>query len=52
MELPEDTLALVLSLVDQIYGLRGTLQTMMRALEAQPPAVRDAILSAIVTESD
>lgn len=46
MELPEDTLALVLSLVDQIYDLRGTLHAMARALEAQPPAVREAVLSA------
>jgi chaperone modulatory protein CbpM len=52
MELPEDTLALVLSLVDQIHGLRGTLHAMVRALEAQPLGVREAILSAIVSESD
>ena len=47
MELQEDALALVLSLLDQIYGLRGTLQAMARALDAQPPAVREAVLAAI-----
>jgi chaperone modulatory protein CbpM len=52
MELQEDAVALMLSLVDQIHGLRGTLHAMARALEAQPPGVREAILSAIVSESD
>ena len=47
MELEEDALTLVLSLLDQVYGLRGTLQAMARALDAQPPAVRQAVLEAI-----
>jgi chaperone modulatory protein CbpM len=51
MELQEDALALVLSLLDQIYGLRGTLQAVVRALDAQPAAVREAVLSAIATDS-
>ena len=51
MELQEDALTLVLSLLDQIYGLRGTLQTMVRALDEQPAAVREAVLSAIATDS-
>jgi len=51
MELDADALALVLSLVDQIYGLRGTLQAIARALGDQPPAVRQAVLSAIAADS-
>lgn len=47
MELEADSLTLVLSLLDQVYSLRGALQAVMRALEDQPPAVRDAVLSAI-----
>src|SRR5581483_8938911 len=43
MALEEDALALL----DQVYGLRGTLQAMVRALESQPPAVREAVLAAI-----
>ena len=50
MQLQEDALALVLSLLDQVYGLRGTLQAMVRALDTQPPAVREAILSAIARD--
>ena len=51
MELDEDALALVLSLLDQIYGLRGALQAMVRALDDQPPAVRAAVLAAIAPAS-
>src|SRR5262249_9802204 len=47
MALEEDALTLVLSLLDQVYGLRGTLRAMVRALEGQPPAVREAVLAAI-----
>ncbi len=51
MELDEDSLALVLPLLDQIYGLRHALQAMVRALDDQPPAVRAAVLAAIAAES-
>jgi chaperone modulatory protein CbpM len=47
LELDEDALALVLSLLDQIYGLRGAMRAMVRALDDQPPAVRAAVLAAI-----
>ena len=50
MELQEDALTVVLSLLDQVYGLRGTLQALVRALEAQPPGVRQAVLEAIGEE--
>jgi chaperone modulatory protein CbpM len=43
MAVPEDTMPLVLSLLDQVYTLRGQ----MRAIAGQPEAVRDAILAAL-----
>jgi len=46
MAVDEDALPLVLSLLDQVYGLRGTLQAMVRALDDQPAAVRSAVLAA------
>ena len=47
MELQEDALTVILSLLDQVYGLRGALHAMVRALEDQPPAVRQAVLDSI-----
>ena len=47
MQLEADALSLVLSLLDQVYGLRGTLRAMGRALDDQPPAVRAAVLAAL-----
>jgi chaperone modulatory protein CbpM len=47
MEVDEDALPLVLSLLDQIYGLRGTVQAMVRALDSQSPEVRAAVLAAL-----
>ena len=47
MDVPEDTMPLVLSLLDQVYTLRGQLQAVARALEGQPEAVRAAILAAL-----
>jgi len=47
MEVDEDALPLVLSLLDQIYDLRGTVQAMVRALDDQPQTVRSAVLAAL-----
>ena len=47
MDVTEDTIPLVLSLLDQVYELRGRLQAVLRAVEAQPEPVRQAILAAI-----
>ncbi len=47
MDVREDAIPLVLSLLDQVYELRGTLRSMLRALEAQPSSVRDVILDVI-----
>jgi chaperone modulatory protein CbpM len=47
MAVPDDTMPLVLSLLDQIYTLRGQMRAIARAVEGQPEAVRDAILAAL-----
>jgi chaperone modulatory protein CbpM len=45
MELGEDAVPLVLSLLDQVYELRSRLKSVLRAVEAQPGDVRQAILA-------
>ena len=45
-ELDEDTVPLLLSLVDQIHGLRAELRALTLAVEEQPDAVRDRIRNA------
>ena len=47
LDTPEETLPLVLSLLDQVYELRCTLKTIMQALATQPQEVRTAVLSAL-----
>ena len=47
MELPEDTVELVLSLLDHVYDLRATLHGVRQAIAAQPEAVRAAIAAAL-----
>jgi chaperone modulatory protein CbpM len=47
MEINEETMPLVLSLLDQVYALRGTLREMLRALGDQPDDVRTALLAAL-----
>ena len=44
----EDLMPLVLSLLDQVYDLRGRLRAVLRAVEAQPEPVRAAIKAAMV----
>jgi chaperone modulatory protein CbpM len=43
----EETMPLVLSLLDQLYALRGQMRAVARAVEAQDEAVRAAILAAM-----
>jgi chaperone modulatory protein CbpM len=50
MEIGEETMPLVLSLLDQIYTLRGTMRDLLRALEAQPQDVRTSVLAALPRE--
>ncbi len=45
MELRDDELAIVLSLVDRLYGTRTMLAALTSAVHNQPAAVRDAILA-------
>lgn len=47
MDLGEDAVPLVLSLLDQVYELRTTLKTVLHALETQPRDVQAAVLGAL-----
>lgn len=47
MAVAEETIPLVLSLLDQVYTLRSQMNTIARAVEGQPEPVRTAILAAI-----
>jgi chaperone modulatory protein CbpM len=47
MAVSEETMPLVLSLLDQVYTLRGQIRAIARAVESQPEPVRAAILAAI-----
>ena len=47
MAVAEETMPLVLSLLDQVYTLRGQMRAVARAVEAQPEAVRAAILAVL-----
>ena len=47
MDIGEDAIPLVLSLLDQVYELRSRLKAMLRAVEAQPSDVQLAILEAL-----
>lgn len=44
MDVGEDAMALVLSLLDQVYELRGQMNALLSALAAQPPDIRLAVL--------
>lgn len=47
MAVQEETIPLVLSLLDQVYTLRGQLRAVGRAIETQPLGVRSAILDVL-----
>jgi chaperone modulatory protein CbpM len=47
MRIEDETIPMVLSLLDQVYELRAGLRAVLRAVEAQPEPVRKAILTAI-----
>lgn len=44
MKIGPDAVPLVLSLMDQVYGLRQELRRLARAVESQPDTVKQAIL--------
>ncbi|HTW70486.1 MAG TPA: chaperone modulator CbpM [Acetobacteraceae bacterium] len=47
MDIGEDAIPLVLSLLDQVYELRAQLRSVLQAVEAQPDEVRKAIRAAL-----
>jgi chaperone modulatory protein CbpM len=47
LEVDEEAMPLVLSLLDQVYELRRSLKAVTRALDEQPGDVRAAVLRAI-----
>jgi chaperone modulatory protein CbpM len=47
LDVGEEDLALVLRLLDQVYGLRRELQALAQAVSRQPDAVRAAIAAAM-----
>jgi chaperone modulatory protein CbpM len=47
MQIEDETIPVVLSLLDQVHDLRAELRAVLRAVEAQPEAVRRAILTAM-----
>jgi len=52
MDVAEDAMPLVLSLLDQVYELRSRLKSVLRAVEAQPGDVQRAVLAAIEPGAD
>ncbi|MCL4675609.1 MAG: hypothetical protein KJZ59_06195 [Pararhodobacter sp.] len=51
MSLPTDAVPVVLSLLDQIHGLRRELRDLAQAVETQPSEVRHAIAAAYRTRA-
>ena len=47
MEVTEETVAMMLPLLDQLYELRSQMRRLLRALELQPEPVRAAIWDAL-----
>ena len=47
MRVEDETIPMLLSLLDQVYVLRGQLRSVLRAVDAQPESVRQAILGEI-----
>jgi chaperone modulatory protein CbpM len=47
MEVTEETVAMMLPLLDQLYELRGQVRRLLRAIERQPEAARAAIWEAL-----
>ena len=46
LALPDDAVAMMLSLIDQVHGLRRELRSLARAVEAQPEHIRSAVIAA------
>ena len=52
MDLPTDAVPVVLSLLDQIHGLRRELRGLAGAVDAQPAQIRQAVIEAYKARSD
>jgi chaperone modulatory protein CbpM len=50
LEVTEDLIPLVLSLIDQLYDARRTVRALLAALDEQPAEVRSAVLAAAKDE--
>ena len=50
LRIEEDSLSVVLSLLDQLYAARRSLRTLLAAVEAQPADVRARIASLVKAE--
>ncbi len=48
LDTPEETIPLVLSLLDQVYELRRALKTLSQALAMQPEDVQQAVRAAVL----
>lgn len=46
LEVPEDLIPTVLSLIDQLYDARRTVRSLLAALDEQPAEVRETVLAA------
>lgn len=47
LEVEQETLPLVMSLMDQLYETRGKFKAMAAAVAAQPPEVYEAVIAAL-----
>ena len=47
LEVTEDLIPMVLSLIDQLYDARRTVRALLAALDEQPPEVRRTVLAAV-----
>lgn len=52
LEIAEETVPVVLSLLDQLYETRATLKSLARAVERQPPEIKAALRAAIEGEGE
>ena len=50
LQIEEDSLSVVLSLLDQLYTVRRSLRMLLSAIEAQPEEVRARIAALVKTE--
>lgn len=47
LEIPDETLGVVMSLVDQLHGVRAELKAVMQALEKEPDEVRARVVETV-----